>query len=275
MGAGVGEQVLLSAGPRNVEDVVRLAVNYGLGVELLTFALPDILDGDWRKTVSDMQSLLSPVRGMITLHGPFFDMAPGSFDNRINALVMDRYRQALDIAQMLGAKIVVFHANFIASLKNEDYRTGWQKRNISFFKDVAEYAAARGVIAAVENMWEFDPDIICDVLAGVNHPNLRACLDIGHASLFSEVPVDTWLQTVEPWLVHTHLNNNDNILDVHRAFGDPAGVLNYNDILAKLRALPNPPSMTLEMDNTADMLASLPFLGIAEAVTTSAGEDRD
>ncbi len=271
----MGEQVLLSAWPRNVEDVVSLAVEYDLGVELLTFALPDILDGDWRKTVADTQALLSPVRGMITLHGPFFDMAPGSFDNRINALVLDRYQQALDIAQILGAKIVVFHANFIASLKNEDYRTGWQKRNIGFFNDVADYAGARGVIAAVENMWEFDPDIICDVLAGVNHPNLRACLDIGHASLFSDVPVDVWLRTVEPWLVHTHLNNNDNILDVHRAFGDPAGVLDYNVILAKLRALSHPPSMTLEMDTAADMLASFPYLGIPVREISRAAGDGD
>jgi len=269
MGAGVGEQILLSAAPRNVEDVVSLAAEYGLGVELLTFAMPDILDGDWRQTAADTQTLLSPVRGMITLHGPFFDMAPGSLDQRINALVMDRYQQALDIAQMLGAKIVVFHANFIASLKNEDYRIGWQKRNVGFFKEVADYAGARGVIAAVENMWEFDPDIICEVLAGVNHPNLRACLDVGHASLFSDVPVDVWLRTAAPWLVHTHLNNNDHILDVHRALGDPAGTLDYNVILAKLRALPNPPSMTLEMDTAADMLASLPYLGITEPVTAS------
>ena len=76
MGAGVGEQILLSAAPRNVEDVVSLAAEYGLGVELLTFAMPDILDGDWRQTAADTQTLLSPVRGMITLHGPFFDMAP-------------------------------------------------------------------------------------------------------------------------------------------------------------------------------------------------------
>jgi len=262
----VADRVLLSAWPRNADSVITLAAETGVGVELLTFALPDILDGDWRAAVEQTREALRPITGMKTLHGPFFDMAPGSLDNRINALVMDRYQQALNIAEMLGAEIVVFHANFIASLKNEEYRTGWQKRNIGFFSQIADYAAARGVIAAVENMWEFDPDIICDVLAGVNHPSLRACLDVGHAHLFSDVPFDQWLETVQPWLVHAHLNNNEGVLDIHRAF--PDGLLDYHAIIARLRGLPHPPSMTLEMENTADMVASLPWLGVAVPETS-------
>ncbi len=252
----MSDRVLLSAGLKNAPDVIQLAHRQGVGAELMAFAMPDVLDGDWRQTVEDYRALTDGLP-MLTLHGPFFDMVPGSIDQRINSMTMERYRHALDIASMLGAKIVVFHANFIASLKNEDYRIGWQSRNVEFFLHVAEYAAAQGVVAAVENMWEFDPDIITDVLARVNHPHLRACLDVGHAHLFSQVPLDKWLDTVSPFLVHTHLNNNDGLLDIHRAL--PNGVLDYHDVLAKLRALPAPPSMTLEMDSVADMEASLGY----------------
>jgi sugar phosphate isomerase/epimerase len=256
----VNDRVLLSASPGNISDVLEVVSEYQLGIELMAFAMPDLLDTYWHEKVEEYQRLLAPVRGMITLHGPFFDMAPGSLDKRINALTMERYQHALRIAAELNASVVVFHANFIASLRNEEYRTGWTRRNIEFFRDIADYAAERGVMVAMENMWEFDPEILGDVLSAVDHPHLRACLDVGHAHLFSDVPFETWLATLEPWIIHTHLNNNDGLLDIHRAF--PDGILDYGRLLPRLRALPNHPSMTLEMDNTGDMLASLPFFGI-------------
>jgi len=261
-------RVLLSAWPRNAAAVAALAAEHGLGVELLTFALPDVLDGDLPAAVAAARHLLAPVPGMIALHGPFFDMSPGSVDARVNALTMQRYRQALEIAQQLGACVVVFHANFIASLKGAEYRSGWQQRNTAFFRELADFAGECGVTAAIENMWEFDPEIIGEVLAAVDHPHLRACLDVGHAHLFSTVPFTRWLDVLRPWLVHTHLNNNEGVLDIHRAF--PDGVLDYAPILAALRGLPAPPSMTLEMESTDDMLASLPYLHLsAPAARTS------
>jgi sugar phosphate isomerase/epimerase len=226
----------------------------------MAFAYPDILDNHWRALLDDYKQLLAPV-SMVTMHGPFLDMAPGSPDQRVNELVASRYRHAIDIGEELGAKIIVFHANFIAAILTEDYRTGWHQRNLIFWEPIAEYAAAHNITVAVENMWEFDPDIITYLLKTLDHPNLRACLDVGHAHLFSRVPFEEWLATVEPWLVHTHLNNNDGKLDIHRAL--PDGVINYNLLLEDLRSLPQPPSMTLEMDKVPDMLASLPHFELA------------
>jgi sugar phosphate isomerase/epimerase len=261
----VADRVLLSANPTNIQDCVQLALQHDLGIEVMAFAYPDVLDGNWRGLLDEYKRLFVPLRGMISMHGPFFDMSPGSLDKRINELVANRYCQAIDIGEELGAQIIVFHANFIASMLNDDYRYGWQKRNAVFWVEIAEYARKHHITVAVENMWEFDPDIIIDVLKTVNHPNLRACLDIGHAHLFSKVPFDTWLATVEPWLVHVHINNNDGKLDIHRAL--PDGVLNFAQLLEELRSLPNPPSMTLEMDKVEDMVASLPYFEVARVST--------
>jgi sugar phosphate isomerase/epimerase len=122
---------------------------------------------------------------------------------------------------------------------------------------------------AVENMWEFDPDIIGDVLKEVNHANLGACLDVGHAHLFSKVPFETWLATLRPYLIHTHVNNNDGITDVHRAL--PDGKLDYPPLLDALRALPTAPTLTLEMDTVSDMRASLSYFVLPEAEATWRG----
>jgi len=267
----VADRILLSAGRKNIEACIELAVEQELGIEVMNFAFPDVLDGAWERDLVLYQQILTPVPGLITMHGPFFDMTPGSPDKQIEAVVERRYKHAIEIAQALNAKIVVFHANFIASLHNEEYRVGWQKRNAEFWSPIAEFAAAHDVTLAVENMWEFDPFIITDVLHAVDHPNLRACLDVGHAHLFSKVPFTEWLRVVEPYLVHVHMNNNDGKLDYHRAF--PDGVLDYHQILTLLHALPNPVSMTLEMDTVDDMRRSLSYFGVTAQTNPSALAD--
>ncbi len=251
--------MLLSASPANVRTCIELALRRGLGIELMAFAFPHVLDGDWRALVTAYRTLLAaiPLRSM---HGPFLDMTPGSMDEQVNALVMARFRQALEIAAELDVPTVIFHANFIASLRTDTYRSGWTERNVAFFGELAPYAAQCGVTITLENMWEYEPSIIADLLRAVDHPNLRACLDVGHAHLFGEVPFGDWLTTMQPYLDHVHMNNNDGRVDTHHALSD--GVLDYRQIVPQLRALPAPPTMTLEMDDPAEMEASLPYFDL-------------
>lgn len=226
----------------------------------MAFAYPHILDGDWRAKVASYQALLRPVTGPITLHGPFMDMAPGTPDIQIERIVKGRFRHVLEIARDLGGRLVVLHANHIPNIRTDEYRVGWQKRNVDFWADIAITAQRVGVLVAVENMWEYDPHIIGDVLKTLDNPNIRACLDVGHTRLYSQVPFTEWLQVMAPFLVHVHLNNNDGVDDNHRGLSE--GVLHYSDVLPMLRALPTPPTMTLEMDHTEDMAASLTYFNL-------------
>lgn len=254
----MADRVLLSALPDNAEACVTLALEHGLGIELMAFAYPQLLDGDWKSSLLHYRRLLAPLNGLISLHGPFFDMAPGSIDEKIKALTVERYQQVIRIASELEAKTVVFHANFIAAIRTEDYRRGWQARNVEFWGRLGTFAQHHGVMLAVENMWEFDPDIIGDVLREVAHPHVRACLDVGHAHLFSDVPFDVWLGRLAPFIVHAHINNNPGHADYHQGLHD--GVLPYAQLLPRLRSLPHRPVLTLEMDRVEDMTSSLDLL---------------
>lgn len=258
------DRVLLSASQRNILDCIRLAQERGLGIEVMAFAFPDLLDGDWKSQTTRYRGLLHDVPGMLSMHGPFMDMAPGSPDKRINQVCVDRYQHSIRIAFELGIELIVFHANFIAAIHTDEYRTNWHNRNTAFWAPMAEYARQYGVTIAVENMWEFDPDIIGDVVKEIDHPNLRLCLDVGHAHLFGEVPFEEWMTNLEPLLVHTHMNNNNGKIDVHMGF--PEGVLDYHKILNRIRSFKNPPSMTLEMDHVHSMEISLPYLELDEYV---------
>jgi sugar phosphate isomerase/epimerase len=261
LGVIVADSVLLSASPDNIEACVALALERGLGIELMAFAYPQILDNHWQDLVTRYKALLAPIRGGLTMHGPFFDMSPGSIDAKINDLTTDRYQQALRIAAELGARLVVFHANFIAAIRTDEYRRGWQERNVAFWKALGDTAQSLGVLVAVENMWEFDPTILGDVLRQVDHPHIRACLDVGHAHLFSELPFAAWLATLAPYIVHLHINNNPGTVDLHQGLHN--GVLDYARLLPQLRALPRQPTMTLEMDSVDEMRASLDLLSLA------------
>jgi sugar phosphate isomerase/epimerase len=262
------DNVLLSASRQNLTECIALAHERGLGLEVMAFAFPDVLDGPWREVLADYKALLRDVVGPVTVHGPFMDMVSGSPDPRINAVCMTRYSAAIRIAADLGAKQVVLHANFIGSLHNTFYRVGWHERNVDFWAPVAEYAQQHNLSVLLENMWEFDPTIIADLLAEVNHPSLRACLDVGHAHLFTDpqYTFDHWLRIMSPWLSEVHMNNNNGVLDEHHGFDWAAGVLDYNMLLPQIRAMNPTMALVLEMDSVADMRESLRYFQIGETV---------
>ena len=47
----MGDRVFLSSSPKNIEACVELAIKHGMGIEVMAFAYPDLLDGDWRSVL--------------------------------------------------------------------------------------------------------------------------------------------------------------------------------------------------------------------------------
>ncbi|MEM6282645.1 MAG: sugar phosphate isomerase/epimerase family protein [Chloroflexota bacterium] len=257
------ETVLLSANVNNIEACVEMAIEYGLGIEVMAFAFPHVLDVNWKENVQQYRKYLRDVPGPITLHGPFMDMASGSPDPRINAVCMTRYQHAVHIASELNAHRIVFHANFISAIHSQAYREDWHRRNVDFWGKIADYAQVKGVPLAVENMWEFDPDIIIDVLEEVNHPYLRACLDVGHAHLYGpDYTFEQWFTRYEPFTIHAHMNNTHGKLDSHNAF--PDGEIDYTEVLNRFRQMETLPTMVLEMYEVDAMAQSLPYFQLED-----------
>jgi sugar phosphate isomerase/epimerase len=257
----VTDRVLLCAKQNNFDDCVALACERGIGIEVQTFAFPGALDGNWQTLLQRYQAKLKSVPGDLAMHGPFMDMASGSPDSLIDQVVRQRITQALDIAETLGVRTVVFHANFIATIRNPEYRAEWTQRQIEFWAPLAKRAWEAGMVIALENMWEFDPGIIGDVLSHLELPGLRACLDVGHMHLFSDVGLDSWLSRLDGYIVHVHLNNNGGIVDEHHGLDD--GVIDYPTVLPRLRYVVHRPTFSLEMDSVEDMTRSLALLDLS------------
>jgi sugar phosphate isomerase/epimerase len=235
----------------------RAAEQWQCGIELHTFVDPKVLSNDLSETISHHQKLLDGFGGLLGFHGAFYDLVSGSRDPEIVAITERRYRQNLEIAAALKGDYVVFHSNYMGGFKLSNYRAGWHRRQVKFWRSLVREAADYGIHVLLENMWADDPTIIAEILHEVDHPNLLACLDIAHTVLFSSYAITSWIDALQPYLYCCHLNNTDGLTDLHWPLGH--GIIDYAPILAYLRALPEPPLLTLEMASWDTIVESLPF----------------
>lgn len=258
-------RILIATKHHNFEECLVLARTYGVGLEIQSFAFPPLLgDPEWQTVAQTYQSILKNFPYEVTMHGAFMDMCPGSPDPLFIETTRQRTLQSLQIAQIIGATTVVFHANFIASIRNDPYRDGWIERMIQFWIPVANEAQKLNIQIVMENMWEFDPSILRTVLERVNSPHLMACLDVGHSQLYSKLPVTDWLDDLEGWITYFHINNNYGEIDEHLALDD--GVMDYSRILPLMSKVAGNPAVTLEIEDSDDLQRSLVYLGIPEAM---------
>lgn len=242
---------------RDLVTYRQWAEELGCGLELHTFVDPEVLAGDVSGMIAAHRRLLEGFRGPIGFHGAFYDMMSGSLDPGIVELTRQRYRQNLYVAQALKGQYVVFHANYMGSFKLRDYRSGWHKRQVRFWKSFAEEAEDNGLCILLENMWADDPEIVADILAEIDRPNLQACLDVAHVTLYSTYTIEKWIDTLLPWLYCCHLNNTNGDQDLHWPL--EKGIIDFGPVINKLRHLPDPPCMTLEMPDWETIAESLSF----------------
>jgi sugar phosphate isomerase/epimerase len=260
------DRVLISV--EHYDDLAEhlgVAQRHGLGLELQEFAEPGVLDGDWRGLLEQYHRALDGFQGLLSMHGAYIDLVSGSPDMRLVALTRERYLHNLQIGRELGVKYIDFHANYLPLVDHPSYLPGWVERQVAFWQPIAEQARQLNITLLLENMWEPEPAIIGSILNRIRSPYLKACLDVGHAVLYSRLPLSEWIGQLGDNLVYTHLHNNHATTDEHLAFGD--GVIDFPELLTALRTLPSPPLFSLELPNLSLIKASLPYLQLASRST--------
>ena len=254
------DRVVFTCDDRDFEGTLQLARENGAGVEIQTFAYPDALEHGLDGRVAHYREQLNGFSGDRTVHGAFMDMASASPDPRIVAVTEDRYQQNIRIAQALGAHLIVFHLNYLTNIRTDEYRRSWTEVQAAFWQRMGKRAADSGLTVALENMWEWEPSLIGDVIRQVDRPNVKACLDVAHVYLYSTIPFKDWLAALGDDIVYVHLNNNSGQDDQHRALDD--GVIDYAAVLADLRGLPQAPILSLEITGVEPVRRSLRMLNL-------------
>ena len=102
-----------------LKEVLELAE---MGVETIRFSVAMNLDEFSRQIEiarGDLRDLGNPP---LSVHGPFLDLNPMSFDSRVRQVTKERFEQAYEAARILGAGRVVFDTGPIKATR---YMEGW------------------------------------------------------------------------------------------------------------------------------------------------------
>ncbi|WCL81896.1 sugar phosphate isomerase/epimerase [Saprospira sp. CCB-QB6] len=229
----------------------------GIGVELSAFSLPHYLSPNrLPDLLTQTTNLLSNFKGPVSMHGPFFDMNPIARDPWILEVCRKRMLQSLELADRLGARQLVFHANYIPH-RAKDHDHIFVEKQLEYWPKIVRAAEDYDIRLLLENTREHSPKLLYDILTPINSPHFKACLDTGHTHCFthSKLPLKDWVAGLGEQLAYVHLHANHGDLDEHLAYTD--GNQDFTGFFEGLQALPKWPDLIIEVKTKNAFLRSL------------------
>lgn len=220
-------------------DASAVARQYGLGIEIAEYCTAWNMDDAFIQTDAAVREKLNGITRRL-LHAPFNELFPCAIDPRARALAASRYRQAIALAKQYGATKVIIHGGYNPWIY---YPVWYVGESIKFWQDFLKEDP--GVEVVLENVLETEPDMLLDIIKGVDNPRLRLCLDVGHVNAYSKVPVMQWLKTWVPYLSHFHIHNNGGSWDTHSALD--CGSIPMRELLNQAEELCPDATFTLEL----------------------------
>lgn len=202
----------------HIDETLKLADQYHAHFEYNDFFLPGVYldEAEIEKRIQFYLSL-DRDRSKDTLHGAFLDVTIHSQDQEIREISKKRVLQSMSIADRLGIRGVVFHANLIAGYYDDNYINGWLKESVNFYKEALAKFSKLEIY--VENMFESRCDELKRLAEAMKEePRFGLCLDYAHASVFGKESED-WVRDLAPYIRHMHLNDNDLCGDRHWQIG--------------------------------------------------------
>ena len=221
-------------------DAPELARRHGLGLEIAEYCTACNMDEGFAENDAAVREKLAGVARR-TLHAPFSELFPCAVDPRARELARERYAQAMALAVGYGARKLIIHGGFNPYLYFPEWYTAqsapfWRE----FMGDVPQ-----GLEICLENVTEPAPELLCEIIAAVDDPRLKICLDVGHANAYSKISPMKWLERCAPCIGHLHIHNNQGDWDTHAAL-DKGGIP-MADLLAAADRLCPEATLALEV----------------------------
>ncbi|MFA6498048.1 MAG: sugar phosphate isomerase/epimerase family protein [Desulfurivibrionaceae bacterium] len=221
---------------------------------------PEIgLEGDTLYTATDAEyravaKSLADAGLRCTLHAPFFDLAPGALDENILAATRSKMGKAFDLIEVFRPAAVVCHLNYEEN-KHGYKQSAWFKASMETWQELLTKATAHQVPLMLENTYETGPEQHEKILAALDSPLARFCLDVGHVASFAKNSWQDWLPALAPWLGQLHLHDNHGDRDAHLAPG--RGSFDFPGLFGYLKEQRLQPLITLEPPTDDDLWESL------------------
>lgn len=203
----------------NIEKSLELAKKYNAVFEYNDFFKAPVFENEevLEERINFYKGL-DRDRSKDTLHGIFLDLCIASMDTTIREYSKKRIAQSMEIGHRLGVKGVIFHTGLIGGLTVDYYINGWVNAAAELFTDLAKKYP--DMMIYLENSFEFSPDAFLKLMEKVKDvPNVRICMDYGHASL-TLTSMEDWVRQLAPYIAHMHVNDHDLKADLHLAPGE-------------------------------------------------------
>lgn len=220
-------------------DMRTLLGKINTGLESIEFSISDNLDLLDSKIIEYRKKLDFLNVTNLTIHGPFLDLNPASYDSQIREVTFHRFSQSYEAALLLGAKKIIFHTCFIPTIYFPDE---WPERMADFWNDFLKDRQQIPVL--MENVYDPYPEPIRKVKDLVNASNFMLCLDIGHVNCYSKLSVLEWICCLDDAIDHVHLHDNDGTRDAHLALGE--GSLPVHEVIEALKKAAPTATYTIE-----------------------------
>lgn len=189
------------------------------------------------------ESLRSAGIATNTFHAPFNDICPGARDEEVRLVTVRRLRQTVSIAPLFRPLGIVMHGGYLNWLFDFD-ASAWLEEAKRTFSEVVEAAEKAAVDIHIENVFDEVPDHLLKLRASIGSKRLGFCFDAGHATLFSRLPVQKWLEAFGPHLREMHIHDNRGLRDDHLPAGE--GSINFRGVLLAARDVGAKPILTVE-----------------------------
>ena len=221
-------------------DAYATARKYGLGIEIADFCTAWNMDEKFGETDNELKSKLEGI-SKVLLHAPFNELFPCAIDTKVRELTAHRYKEAIKLAERYKASKVIIHGGYNPYL----YYPEWYiEQSIlfwkNFMKDVPE-----AIHIVLENTFEETPDLLLNIIKGVDDSRLRLCLDVGHVNAYSQIPVMEWIERCAGFISHFHIHNNDGFRDLHGALEQ--GSIPMKNLFEQMEKICCDASYTLEL----------------------------
>lgn len=143
------------------------------------------------------------------------DLKPVSPDKKIRQASYERYILTLKIGKKLDVDYIIFHSQISPWIKEPKIEELTNRLNKEFWNQILKEMDDYKGIVLIENVFEEDPIFVKDLIDTIDLPNVKVCLDIGHAILESKNGLEDWIRILNKRIEYIHLHWNNGIYDEH------------------------------------------------------------